>query len=315
MKFLIIDSHKGTESIPQNLHWINADCIRNHLRSIGHEVDLIWSYPSANNSITDGYDCIIFNHASRYSYISDEYISKNSSAKLFYITNEYNLGEPLILWSHAKNNGIQFDVIANHEMSASKVVKKYVKNWHIVNLNTLVLKDIPKTNDHDFFTFEKTNCIYYGSFRSDRKKYFQKYFTGQIVVSTHAKNREKFESVGVTGPFTGRLDWSVNELNMYKTSLYIEDESTHTNYNFLANRFYEALNYDVFPLFDITCKSTLDKSGYKIPDYALVDNPEQVMYITKNLPKEHVDVLSSWRKQAVQEKNTVLQHITNLVTL
>ena len=315
VKFLIIDSHKGNQSIPQNLHWLNADKLRKHLVSVGHEVNLIWSYPSVNDRIEGGYDCIIFNHASRYSYISDEWLKQNSEAKLFYVTNEYNLGEPLVLWSWVKTQGKQFDVIANHEMSASKVVKRYVKTWNIVNLNTLIVEETPHAQEHQFFSFDKQNCIYYGSFRKDRVKYFQKYLTGEIVVSTHAKNRFKFEDIGISGPFRDRIDWAKDGLTLYKTLLYIEDVSTHDNYNFLANRFYEALNYNVFPLFDVSCKKTLELSGYNIPDYALVDNPSQVMYITNDLPESSTQHLNMWRTQALIEKKQVLDHITQLVTL
>jgi hypothetical protein len=315
MKFLIIDSHKGTQAIPQNLHWLNADKICTHLRTLNHHVDLIWSYPSVNDNISDGYDAIIFNHASRYSYISDEWLKMNPNAKLFYITNEYNLGEPLILWSWVKQHDRKFHVIANHDMAASKVVKKYVESWSIVNLNTLIVNDSYTLMEDEFFGFEKQHCIYYGTFRKGRTKYFQKYLNGNVLISTHAKNYSKFRSIGVHGPFCDRIDWSDPGLTNYKTLLYIEDESTHNNYNFLANRFYEALNYNVFPLFDISCNNTIIKSEYEVPDYAMVDNVESLLYVTKNLPKSHIECIEGWRNTALKEKKNTLQQITNLVTL
>lgn len=314
MKFLIIDSHKGNQSIPQNLHWLNADKIRNHLKSVGHDVDLIWSYPSVNDNIVSGYDAIIFNHASRYSYISDEWLVKNSNAKLFYTLNDYNLGEPVMLWSWVKKHGIKYDVIANHQADASKVVTKYVDKWNVVNMNSLITEDTIKSNEHNFFSYEKANCIYYGTFRRDRTKYFQKYLTGEIVISTHAKNRSKFESIGVHGPFCNRIDWNSGELGNYKTLLYIEDETTHVDYSCLANRFYEAINCDVFPLFDTSCANTIRMSGYDIPEYAMVDSPADVVYITKHLPETHTSYMSSWRTMAIQERNDTLDSITKLVT-
>lgn len=314
MKFLIIDSHKGNHSTPQNLHWLNAYKIQQDLISKGHAVDLIWSYPDVNDNIRTGYDAIIFNHASRYSYISDEWLHKNNDAKLFYITNEYNLGEPLILWSWVKHHDMKFHVIANHDMSASKVVKKYVDSWNVVNLNTLIVEDKPIVSTDEFFGFEKQHCIYYGTFRKDRTKYFQKYLTGNVKISTHAKNYSKFRDIGVTGPFCDRIDWSGSGLSNYKTLLYIEDESTHDNYNFLANRFYEALNYDVFPLFDKSCINTLRKCHYDIPKYAVVDNVDELLYVTKNIPESYIPYLDCWRYEALKEKQTVLQHITQLVT-
>lgn len=314
MKILIIDSHKGNHSTPQNLHWLNADKLRKHLQSLYHDVDLIWSYPEVNENIRTGYEVIIFNHASRYAFISDEWLQKNPNAKLFYITNEYNLGEPVILWSWVKQHDMKFNVIANHDMSASKVVKKYVNTWNIVNLNALIVENEPIVSTKEFFGFEKRRCIYYGTFRKGRTKYFQKYLNGNVIISTHAKNYSKFIDIGVTGPFYDRIDWSGAGLSDYKTLLYIEDESTHTNYNFLANRFYEALNYNVFPLFDTSCVNTIRKSEYDIPSCALVDNVDELLYITDNIPVSYIPYLDCWRSQAVKEKTSVLQHITHLVT-
>jgi hypothetical protein len=313
MKILLIDSHKGTMAPAQNLHWLNADKLKNYLVQLGHSVDFIWSYPSVNDDIKEGYDRIIMNHTSRYSYISNEWITKSPNAKMFYITNEYNLGEPLVLWSFVKSGSIKYDVIANHPAAASKVVKKYVDNWHILNLNALIVEEEPLLPTHDFFTVPKDNCVYYGSFRKNRTAYFQKYLTGNIVVSTHMKNREKFNNANVAGPFRDRINWSKNGLAPYKTSLYIEDDVTHTNYNFLANRFYESLNYNVFPLFDTACKNTLSLSGYNIPDYAMVDSPEQVDYITNNLPDSATEYFSEWRKQALDEKNDVLHKLSQII--
>jgi hypothetical protein len=315
VKFLVIDSHKGKQfTSPQNLHWLNANKLKQYLISLGHDVDLIWSYPTVNDHITVGYDCIIFNHASRYAYISDEWLRQNSNARMFYITNEYNLGEPLVLWTWAKEQGTQFEVIANHPQESSKVVKRYVSKWNILNLNALIVEETPYTSTNNFFQIQKQHCVYYGSFRRDRGKYFQKYLTGNIVVSTHMKNREKFREINVSGPFRDRIDWTSHDLLHYKTLLYIEDEKTHRHYNFLANRFYEGLNYNVFPLFDKSCMNTIEQSGYIIPDYALVDNVDAVKYITQYLPETATHYLETWRTQAIQEKQTVLQNITQLIT-
>lgn len=314
MNILIIDSHKGNHSTPQNLHWVNASKIQTHLSSVGHTVDLIWSYPNVNDNIKTGYDVIIFNHASRYSYISDEWLRKNINAKLIYTLNDYNLGEPVLLWSWVKERGLKYDVIANHQADASKVVTKYVNNWHVVNMNSLIIEDTSQVKDHSFFDYEKSQCIYYGTFRRDRIKYFQKYLTGNIVVSTHPKNRSKFTDIGVTGPFCDRIDWNDIGLGNYKTLLYIEDETTHTDYSCLANRFYEAFNYDVFPLFDNNCLNTIKLSGYTIPTYALVDNAREVEYITTHLPDDHMTYISAWREKAIEERNLTLNTITTLVT-
>ena len=314
MKILVIDSHKGTDQPAQNLHWLNANRIQLKLLSDGHEVDFIWSHPTVNDNVKGGYDSIIFVHASRYMYVSDEWISKSPNAKLFYITNEYNLGEPLVLWSTVKKTGRKYDVIANHEASISKVVGKYVENWNILNLNSLITEPKSKSVEYEFFTYPRDKCVYYGSFRKNRAKYFSKYFNSDIVISTHAKNKERFGEIGISGPFVDRIDWAGEGLSFFRTSLYIEDEKTHKNYNFLANRFYEAINYDVFPLFDKSCLNTIKLSGYEIPDYAMVDKVGDVDYITKKLPWSAINYICDWRTKALAEKNDVLTQISKLVT-
>lgn len=306
MKFLIIDSHKGSLKEPQNLHWLNAKQIKEELISLGHEVDLVWSYPTVNESIKSGYDRIIFNHASHYSYVDYAWLQASPDAKLFHITNEYNLGEPRALWMGVKE-GRRYEVIANHQPKVSKIVQKYVNDWHFVNLNTLIFNPILPNK-------QKSGCVYYGSFRKDREVSFRKYLKGHVTISTHQKNREKFQNIGVNGPFVDRINWSKDGLMDYKTSLYIEDEITHNNYNCLANRFYECLNYNVLPLFDAACKNTIALSGYDVADYFIVDDESSVTALTEDPPVSYQDYLQRWKEKASKEKQNILTSIVSIVS-
>lgn len=302
MKILIIDSHKGTQhTIPQNLHWQNSKILSDYLKA-----DLIWSYPNVNDSIKSNYDIIIFTHASHYSYTDYSWLEQSPNAKLFYITNEYNLGEPRTLWMAVKN-GRKYDVIANHPHKASKIVMKYVNNWHILNLNCLVYK--PKKNDTqlNFLSSEKDGCIYYGSFRKDRVKYFKKYLDNNIILSTHSKNIDKFVKAGSTSKVINRINWLKEGLSSYKQSLYIEDEKTHIYYNYLANRFYEALNYECIPIFSSECKNTVELSGYKISNDYFIEKPFQIK------EKENLPILEEWHTLAIKEKNETLKKIVEII--
>jgi hypothetical protein len=306
MKFLIIDSHKGSLKEPQNLHWLNAKQIKDFLIQQGHEVDLVWSYPTVNDKIKSGYDRIIFNHASHYSYVDYAWLQASPDAKLFHITNEYNLGEPRALWMAVKA-GRRYEVIANHSPDISKIVQKYVDNWHFTNLNALIFNPILPNK-------QKKGCVYYGSFRKDREPSFRKYLKGNVIVSTHQKNREKFQAIGVSGPFVDRINWSKDALMDYKTSLYIEDEITHNNYNCLANRFYECLNYNVLPLFDAACKNTIALSGYDVADYFIVDDESSVTALTEDPPVSYQDYLQRWKEKASKEKQNILTSIVSIVS-
>jgi len=303
MRLLVIDSHKSTKKTPaNNLHWLNSKQIVDKFNG-----DLIWSYDGVNDDIKGDYDVIVFVHASRYSFVDREWLRKSPNARLFFVTNEYNLGEPYILW-HTLKEGRRYEVIANHPAAASKVVQKYVNKWHIVNLNALCVDPKPVTTGDKEITAQ---VLYYGSFRKDRAKYFQKYFNSPLViVSSHKKNHEKFHNIGVKPNFIKRVNWSKEGLTPYGLSLYIEDEKTHTHYNYLANRFYEALNYGVVPIFDASCKNTLSRCGYEIGDEYVVDSEADLVQATKCPPPIQLD----WIGQARNEKVSVLKQIEDIIS-
>jgi hypothetical protein len=264
MKVLIIDSHKSSNNKPQaSLHWQNAKILADRFGA-----DLIWSYPGVNDQIKSGYDVILFCHSSAYSFVSDEWLEQSPNARLFFVANDYVLGESMLLWSYVRDADKKYTVIANHDMEYSlKANKKWIKDWKIVNLNSLICATAPAQIEpsgflHDFCgDTRKKACVYYGAVRKDRETSFKKYLNS-CVVSTHQKNVDYFRSIGVTTKFIPRLDLSSNELSNYYASLYIEDDTTHTDYSCLANRFYEALNSNVAMLFDAACENTIKLSGY-----------------------------------------------------
>lgn len=306
MKTLIIDSHKGTLN-SKNLHLVNAHQIAEKLNA-----DLICSYKGVNDEIKSNYDVIIFNHASQYSFVDYAWLEASPNAKLFYITNEYNLGEPRILWMAVKRANRKYTVIANHPAAASKVVTKYTDDWLITNLNSLVYNHKNQCTLQD----KTKDLIYYGSFRADRSNYFAKYLDTDIVVSTHSKNIEKFVNAGVQANFIPRIDWAKEGLKDYHCSLYIEDKTTHTHYNHLANRFYEALNYNVVPIFSEECLGTIEKSGYPITTDLIFSNKDQmkkVVEFVKNNPNTIVQYLVNYCINANQEKQKTLDKIKQIV--
>lgn len=308
MKILIIDSHKGSSTtIPQNLHWQNAKILADYL-----DADLIWSHPIVNDNIKSDYDIIIFVHASHYAYTDYEWIKRSPNAKLFYITNEYNLGEPRTLWMALKE-GRKYDVIANHPHEPSKIVMKYVNNWHNININALVynpkiFENFMKENPHYNHLGQNVNgdCIYYGSFRKGRAKYFGEYLDENVLLSTHSKNVEKFRDAGCTSEIVKRINWGKEGLFPYSYSLYIEDEVTHTHYNHLANRFYEALNYMCVPLFTPECRNSVELSGYDIPE-------EYYLYNTVSIQHKDLFCLDEWFVMAHDEKRDILEKIKEIV--
>lgn len=299
-KVLVIDSHKSSDARPQqNLHWLNARILADELNG-----DLIWSYPGVNDTIRGGYEKIVFVHASHYAFTDYAWLEASPDADLFYVTNEYNLGEPRTLWMAAKR-GRKYTVLANHPARVSKVVGKYVTDWLFVNINALSFRAEPLPQAPD-----AAGCVYYGSFRANRAAYFSKYLHDPIVLSTHQSNAAKFRKAGATANIVPRLKWGpTGGLEAYRASLYIEDEVTHTAYNCLANRFYEALNYSCTPLIDIACLGTFDTAGYCVPkELQVADVASVTAAIGAAVP-------ASWRIKAAAERSAALNSIKAAVAL
>ena len=201
-------------------------------------------------------------------------------------------------------------------MKLSEKNRTAIANWHELNLNTLIY-DSPENvvpQAQGMFN-EKHPCIYYGTFRPDREFYFKKYFRKWMIVSTSNKNQHKFTSKGIKATFIDKLQWVGNEqrLSNFASSLYIEDTTTHVNYNHLANRFYEALSHDIPCFFDVSCKNTLDKSGYKFPKYWLVDSAEELKEKAFEVFATGKKFPQSFHEQAAEEKKAVLKKIKNIL--
>ena len=295
---LVIDSHKASHDGPvENLHWQNSRMIADALG-----VDLIWSYPNVNDYVRGGYDAIIFVHASHYAYTDYAWIEQSPNAKLYYVTNEYNLGEPRTLWMAAKA-GRKYTVLANHPHRVSKVVMKYVDDWILLNLNSLVY------GNYSFVNQGGKECVYYGSYRDDRKKYFKKYFDG-MTVSTHMKNRPKIDALEVNPNYINRLNIQKGDLSKYGFSLYIEDEKTHDAYNYLANRFYESINSGTICLFDESCENTIAQSGYEIDNSFIIRDSADMVAAAHSIAGGWSDSIIA---QAAEDKRQTIETFKKVI--
>ena len=116
----------------------------------------------------------------------------------------------------------------------------------------------------------------------------------------------------------GSLSWEKQRetLNLFKYSLYIEDEHTHNNYNYLANRFYECLMCNVVHFFDINCKNTIEKSGIEFDDYFYVSNLEELKDKIKNDDFEKsLKFQKKWNITAEKERESVINAIKEVLEL
>ena len=131
---------------------------------------------------------------------------------------------------------------------------------------------------------------------------------GNYHISTSKKNQIKFANAGIQAQFIEKLMWSDKPFDMfepvglrlrdYKYSLYLEDDHTHSNYAFMANRFYECVMNNTILFFDHRCQLVIDRSGYAIDPFLMVKNGQEL--------KEKMEILNSDQESFDHALNPIL---------
>lgn len=248
---------------------------------------------------------IIVSYASYYANFEEmrRIIEENKKARIFWLTNEYNLMPNGSLYKIFRERNAE--IIANYEKKSNDI--KCFNKFHFINLNLLLFDDLKRNIK------KKYNIIYYGTFRPDREKYFKKYFKNEkIMLSTSNKNFKKFIDLGCRPRFINKLSWKERKetLNNFKYSLYIEDNHIHNNFNNLANRFYEALKTETVILFDYNCKNTLKKSEIKDCDFEkflVKDFEELEKIISEDRYEEFLREQNKWKEIVRNEKEKMIE--------
>jgi len=275
--------------------------------------DLIWDKRKIPNK---KYDCIICGFGSQFSEYnkSSQLIKDNPNSRIFWLIGEYEQSMfPAIHYGVIKENK-KLEIIQNFVDVSKK--QKYVSKIHELNFNLLI------SNQSNELTPKKYDCIYYGRWRENRKQYFQKYIKEQIYLSTSDKNFKKYKHIGCNPKWIKKLSWAKSKetLNLFRYSLYIEDEYTHTVFNNLGNRWYEAGFCNCVVFFDINCWNTILKSeiGYfkdQIEDYIVTDYEglqEKIKYCNKDFEK-HLVIQKSWRLKEPFLKEEMLKEFKNII--
>jgi hypothetical protein len=169
---------------------------------------------------------------------------------------------------------------------------------------------------------KKYDCIYYSRYRAGRMKYCKEYLQGEIYLSTHPKNHKHFYHAGCRPKTIKHIDWTKGKetLNQFRYSLYIEDVYTHSVFNNLANRWYEAGFCNNVVFFDVNCLNTILKSeiGYfeeQIKNYIVTDYnslKQKIDYCNKDFEK-HLAIQKSWRIGEMQHRADMIEKFKQII--
>jgi hypothetical protein len=109
--------------------------------------------------------------------------------------------------------------------------------------------------------------LYYGAYRPGRDAALRKFYGPDapypVVISANSRNRSKFAGMNPKATLVSKL--ANHDIAQFRMTVYVEDETSHTLYCSMANRFYECLSLGVPMVFDIACMGTLQRAGLLDP--------------------------------------------------
>jgi hypothetical protein len=261
------------------------------------------------------YDVVLvgFGSVNSEAVVTRDFISNNCKRAIF-ISGEYEQQTSPALWYSNKN----YDVVKNYEgigNLSGRTNGRILKTYEL-NLNLLIAKEPNQ------LTQKKYDCVYYGRWREDRAKYFKKYIQNGMYLSTSTKNMKKFKHAGCNPKYLDTISWEERKetLNLFRYSLYIEDEYTHKVFNNLANRWYEAGFCNNVVFFDVNCWNTIRKSEIayfeeQIKDYIVSSHEElqaKIEYCNQDFER-HLAIQKGWRLNQMVLRQDMINELNRII--
>tara|TARA_R110002110_G_scaffold13198_3_gene63316 strand:+ start:337 stop:1353 length:1017 start_codon:yes stop_codon:yes gene_type:complete len=183
-----------------------------------------------------------------------------------------------------------------------------------LNWNQLTYTPSPRREPHS--GPYSGSVFYWGACRPGRKDAFARLLFGcyghanfPVVISCATKVRNKFAEIPES--YTGlqherptevsfvRPFKSIEELQQYGCTIYMEDEASNDLYTSPANRFYEALSADLFMFVDDIAAHTLKRAGYEVPPEWIISTPADIKKVGLPVPVAHRNKQAMlWRYKA-----------------
>lgn len=305
----IIETYKVDAKHPIDAHMRNSLALCDELPAtlLNSRKDLDRNWANCFKNICCNYATYYFDYRPFV-----EFIRRNRKARLFYLQNEYGLTPNGSIYRLMRERG--YAVISNVQPDASGCLG--FSDYYRVNMNLLLARKSPPVGH-----FQKPyGIIYFGTYRKDREAYFNRYLQGTVYCSTSNKNIKKFMRIGCSPIFIQKLQWiaGYETLNLFKYSIYIEDEYTHSHFNYLANRFYEALACNVVQFFDRSCERTIEESGIEFDAFYYVSSHDELKEKAAACDKDferHVDRQKGmWLAQALDERTELIQSLQKILS-
>lgn len=339
MKVLIIESCEKVikDNSTSIVHVKNSIIIKNYLNC-----DLISHESEIDKVKNNQYDVIICAYGSPYMRYNKylEILDNNPNAKIYWLVNDHDVEDNILLRKWVIKHNKSYSMICNNPREGyrgwilrkrvnEKTLNDWINEWHTFNLNSIIFDENIYQETLNYK--DRQNIIYYGTFRKHRIKDMLDYSNISLYLSSSKKNHEKFINSGIDAKYIEKIIWDEAKPDMFEMvglrlkdfmlSLYLEDEHTHDNYAFMANRFYEGVMNNTLMVYDHRCQNTIEKSGFAIHPMQLVKDGKDVIRLfdllnnDSKLYQELLSVQQSNVHKILQEKENTLNQIKSILTI
>lgn len=183
-----------------------------------------------------------------------------------------------------------------------------------VNWNVLTTEDLPRKPFRDRSCPDRV--LYYGSFRKDREKYFERYFRAPMIPMLFScptkKAEETFTSLMVLHE-TKLLDL-YGYLEEFGAGLYLEDRKSHVEFHSPANRFYEMLSAHLPIIFQPESQRMMSRAGYEVGDYTIWSDHEQQRELYDRRELIGREQRSVWWEKVIAERLSLPDRVRQIWT-
>jgi hypothetical protein len=172
-------------------------------------------------------------------------------------------------------------------------------NWNCLTVDTAKPATIKKRRAE-----ANAQLLYYGSFRADRKKHFDRYFTDprvEVVISSPSRKfRDSYVNARVMHADKITIDF-FDYIGHFGMGLYLEDRRSHREFHSPPNRFYEMLSAGLPILFQPECGTMLRRAGYDPSPYQ-AGAPLEVERMMKKREDIGEAQRAAWLKKVLDER-------------
>jgi hypothetical protein len=261
------------------------------------------------------YNALVFPYGSHYiNWIHyPKFIQANPEAQIFWMINEWDSTHPfsfLKKFCHITTDKIV--MITNVEQDNTRASH--------FKASVVIDQGLPIARPPNPLTRKTHPFIYCGRFRPGRMKYFREYLQGSdMVISTSPKNITKWKNAGCSAcKFCGKFSWEPGRemLNNFKFTIYIEDEFTHSHYNGLPSRFFEALFCNVIMMFDRNCAESMRRSEIEVPEIFWVSDYAEMrakMRAIESQFEKHLALQHAWLPGIMDKREKMLRRLAEIL--